>query len=294
MYYNTSTDFKECFSLDVQERGLPKEKPKPYVGVTGLITPTEVAQVATDFREAGLSMKSGYIPALGFVVSNWRLDNPMKAGWQCPAAADLPSLARQTVVLSALPIIHYRTSNPRDIDEELSRLFSMDGMYEKGYCRAVQLNVDWPPPDVMQRLATRWPAMLSVLRLSDTAMSSMSVEDVLRRCTEYNSVIDYIFIDPSGGRGRSLELSKTIELMIALRETLPAKRLGVAGGFDGQAILAQVPVLKKAFSDDFSLDAQGRLRTDRDNAINLVKAKRYIDTAASVLLKQPYDRRAIL
>jgi hypothetical protein len=89
---------------------------------------------------------------------------------------------------------------------------------------------------------------------------------------EGHGLIDYLLIDPSGGRGKSFDADKTISLLKPHNNVGYA--LGVAGGLRAATINNLIPVLKK--QPNLFWDAEGGLRNEEDGLI-LEAALEYLD-----------------
>ncbi len=253
---------------------------KPYIGITGFKTQEEVLRLSDVFEHAGLG-SGRYTAMFGFGVSSKRLAKMEKCGSGTPAAEDLPGLAG-SVPSWAIPMMHYFTKVPDVMNRELRDLFSLEGMYEKGICRAVQLNMSWPKVGDIERLVKDFPDMEIVLQLPERAMSRLSTEEISRKAAKYDSLVSYVLVDPSGGTGTEFDVEQGIELMNSLYEKMPQTIIGIAGGFSAENVGERVRRIKDSFPKDFCIDAQGKLAENR--AIVYSKAKAYIENAARGLL----------
>ena len=125
-------------------------KPQAYVGITGFKEDAEVAKVATQFMQTGFlgpghrpQLPNDYQPMFGFLCSSKRLEDVFSEGRQSPPVADLGCLTRYTPK-GSLSMIHYFTESQNSLAEEVKQVFSIDGMYEHNFCRALQINMAWP------------------------------------------------------------------------------------------------------------------------------------------------------
>src|SRR3989344_168917 len=137
-------------------------KPKPYVGITGFKTKTEIDEISRTWEEQGRDL--GYKFMFGFICSAKRLKEKEKSGTESPSINDLPILTGITPRFG-LPMIHYYTPNRERLSQELQEVFSTGKMYEQGFCRAVQLNMTWPDPDQIQEVKKEFPNLEIVLQL---------------------------------------------------------------------------------------------------------------------------------
>tara|TARA_Y100000310_G_C20584248_1_gene764586 strand:+ start:382 stop:1152 length:771 start_codon:yes stop_codon:yes gene_type:complete len=255
-------------------------KAKPYVGITGLKTHRDVAEISRMFEENGFNADSSHQPMFGYLVSEKRLRSPEKCYKRSPPAEILASLASYAPE-NILTMMHYHTKNLDSLAEQVKQLFSLGDMYENGFCRAVQLNVVWPELNRVQEIMGEFPDMKIVLWLP----SSDSVESIANRAKEYDSLVTYALIDPSGGLGKEFDIGRSTELMAALNEAMPTTRIGVAGGFSGDNVGSVVGEIQKRYDNKFFIDSEGRLRSTNDLVLDFAKVRMYIEEAGKILLK---------
>ena len=253
---------------------------KSYVGITGFKTEDEVKKIGEQFITAGFNEEHNYMPMFGYLVSEKRLADKESVGTQSPAAKDLTNLVRIAPVFS-LPTMHYHTTKKEKIAQEVNELFSLNNLYD--YCQAVQLNIDWPAPAQLEHIIAGFPEMRIILQLPKHATTGQTPEQVAQRAGEYETLVSYILIDPSGGKGTDFDIAECIVVMHALQQRLPNIRLGIAGGFSGDNVDERITTIKQHYLKPFCIDAQGKLRTNDKEALNLEKTKAYISRAARVL-----------
>ena len=102
-----------------------------------------------------------------------------------------------------------------------------------------------------------------------------------KRVKEYLGLVDYILLDPSGGRGESFHPEAMDWFLEDLQKEVGNKiGLGVAGGLSAETLKQQIGPLVKKYPD-LSIDAEGRLRDENDN-LDLAKATLYIRKARKI------------
>ncbi|MBI2582289.1 hypothetical protein HYV87_04160 [Candidatus Woesearchaeota archaeon] len=253
-------------------------RPIAYVGITGFKEDREVRTVAEQFLEHGfLGPEAGHtakyhVPMFGFLCSSKRLADRRSQGEQSPRAEVLDCLARYTPH-GAIPMIHYFTENRKALAEEVKRVFSIGDMYEKDYCRAVQINMEWPDTDQIEAIRKEFPEMDVVLQLPKEALKDS------QRAIEYGDLVQYCLIDPSGGKGQEIS-DEHLGLVKILHDSMPNTRIGVAGGLNGDNVREIMKKVYDAIGDFFCIDAQGQLRTDDKTGLHYVKTAKYIDSAS--------------
>lgn len=254
---------------------------KPYVGVTGFKTLGEIRDIGAAFLESGFEASASHVPMLGYLCSHKRLMEKGISGTQAPAAKDLPLLT-SIADRAVLPMIHYSTQEKDTLAGQVEDLFSLGGMYAYGHCRALQLNMVWPLPAQVELIKSAYPQMSIVLQLPKDATDR--IDESANRCQEYASLIDYVLIDPSGGKGMELDVRKTIDMMCALRDNIPSAMIAVAGGLDGGNACGLITLIRQGYDSPFCVDAQGRLRTGSKDGLDLAAAQHYIRACASAIL----------
>jgi len=258
---------------------------KPYVGVTGFKTVQEIKRVCRVFGIEGFGEGNNYRSMIGFLVSEKRMSMPDVGGKRSPQVNSLQALASHCP-RESLPMMHYFTKSGETLSEQIDTLFSLDRMYEENHCRALQLNVVWPPLSQMEKIISKFPKMEIVLQLPERATEGLSAGEVANRAKAYDPLVSYALVDPSGGLGIEFDVDKSTELMFALREAMPTTRLGIAGGLGPENVRTMVEAVTKNFKDPFCIDAEGKLRDEgpNHNKLDIDKTATYIERASDFLL----------
>jgi hypothetical protein len=96
-----------------------------------------------------------------------------------------------------------------------------------------------------------------------------SNEDIVAKLQEYEDLISYALIDPSGGLGIDVDPQRAAKLMLLMHKKLRTITPGVAGGFSADNVAERVhatQVTDKCHACshvkgyDYCIDAQGKLR----------------------------------
>lgn len=268
--------------------------PSPYIGITGFKTKEEIIRTANAFKEnyeKCRAYKSVYKPMFGFLCSNKRLEDKLSEGTQSPAFVQLKELIDYAVEADSLkkciPMIHYHTENAKTLADEIKEVF--DGIYDK--CKAVQLNMTWPAIEQVEKIKKEFPEIQIVFQLNKYALNDLEAENVVKRTKEYEKLVDYILIDPSGGLGVEFDLEKSCELMTAIENELENKTIGIAGGLDGENVKDKITNIAKKIHSYFCIDAQGKLRTEDKKEINAEKTNKYVAEALSAFSQRLHEYR---
>ncbi|MBN2141923.1 hypothetical protein JW711_01210 [Candidatus Woesearchaeota archaeon] len=258
-------------------------KGKPYVGITGFKTKKEIRFANAVFSNNGLP-NDEWTAMYGILSSNKRLRDFSSEGARSPALNQVHGLVEE-VSKGSLPAMHYYTPDQGSIETDVKRLFSETGIYDDNLCRAVQLNSKWPEPAQVERIMESFNEMSIILQLPRRATEGMHPETIAKKAKEYDSMIRYLLVEPSGGEGRDLDLEKTINLMLVLHEFMPDTLIGLAGGLSEKNAGQVVGYTKMSYTYKFFFDAEGKLRTSDDKGLDLAKVGRYVAKAAYAIAR---------
>lgn len=178
----------------------------------------------------------------------------------------------------ALNLIHYNTKERETLFDQMREVRSLAGPH----CHGFQLNIAWPDPNVLTRLAAQSQQTIIVLQIGSRAfeMVDRSPKKLAEKIAqEYTELVDYILLDPSGGYGKPFDPRATQVYL----ETLTSKNirggLGVAGGL-GPSTLNLLEPLVRGFPD-LSIDAEGKLRNKEDR-LDCELARNYVQSALAL------------
>ena len=267
---------------------------KHYIGVTGFNTSSEVRAGLEFFKEAGVNMESKHIPMMGFLMSKRTLyDIPPKRdiapnqkylNWR--VLKDRMELSKD----EALNAVHYASKTPGNIFSDMQvlflRLYGRSNLYNSNTCRAVQLNFAWPPVSELEKTLHNFPDLTMILQLPDKATSGLHPSKIARKLKEYEEVIDYALIDPSGGKGKEFSVNRAASLYTTIRDEMPRLLVGVAGGLNDANAYDNISRFRDAVgTTSFSVDSESglRIKTDYIDDLDLMKVKNYVFGAAQAL-----------
>ncbi|MFA5857033.1 MAG: hypothetical protein WC867_06740 [Candidatus Pacearchaeota archaeon] len=258
---------------------------KPYVGITGPINTYEVEHLVTLFESNGYNMESDYLPMIGFLVSYKTLTKQPVSNRRYPNFLNLRDLLRKCEN-KIFTMIHYN-SRESDLADQIDNVFN--GLYEEDLCRSLQLNIPSPNKSELIKIKRKMPEMEIVFQANRHILNSGDSFEVSKKISEYSGLIDYILIDPSGGRGQEFDMKSSVELYFELREKIPEVQIGFAGGFNTENVNLRVnELIERIGNQNFSIDAEGGLRDKLsseygDDLLNLNKVKDYLFEASLVL-----------
>lgn len=253
-------------------------KEKPYVGITGFKTELDVAIASLFFKRCGFAIPGmPYKAMYGFPCSPHKIMNPDKQGSRGPSLNCLASLVKK-VPGWALPMVHYFTNEKDTLDEQVKEVFSKNNLYD--ICKALQLNVAWPGLKQVRNIMDEYKEMKIVLQIPLPLVEETKIKDIVARAKEYDSLVSYVLVDPSRGKGKQFQ-EKDISLMCALGKAMPSTTMGIAGGLGPSSVKSKVASVKKEYNDLFSIDAEGALR--KDNELSGYKVRDYIESSVCLI-----------
>jgi len=259
---------------------------RPYVGITGPVTKEEVNNIITEFTNAGYNLQSQHVPMLGFLVSYKTLNGQQTNNRRYPQVKDLRKLIEEAQGM-VFPMIHYNSREMSTLGYQLDLIF--DELYDDKLCRAVQLNIVWPEIVQLAHSKSVMPELQIVFQASHHVIDGINHKDLVKRIISYGPLIDYVLIDPSGGKGKKFNIEDSLAIYQDIRERCPNLTVGFAGGFNGSNVKNVCKELVERIGDDhFCIDAEGGLRDKitneyGDDILNLDKVKKYVKEASLIL-----------
>lgn len=259
-------------------------KTKPYIGVTGITRDNEADLVRRTFDES-LSPNDTHQGMAGYLVSNEYMRAVSQKNSRYVPLAQLRGLMTRTESPGILNMIHFGTDQRRDLAGQITQVFESDHLYDDGICRAVQLNMSWPPIDQLAKIKESFPSLQVVLSLTRGIFANNSRYDISKRLAPYPELVDYILIDPSGGHGVPFEADDIAKYYRSLDHDRFSQPVILAGGFDASNVDSRLEdISRRLGTKHFGIDAERNLRTPRDNdfasLLDLGQTARYIQKAA--------------
>lgn len=257
---------------------------KPYIGVTGISMPEEAEIIAETFSTV-LPEDASHQGMSGYLVTSKTLGSFGERSAKYPNLDNLPELLKITNG-SGLNVIHYATSDKDTLSEQILRLFTKSNIYADGLCQALQLNISWPDVNELESIRTAMPDLKLVLALTPKIVREETRFDIEDRITDYQELVDFVLVDPSGGNGGSFESTALTPIYTSIKDAMRTQTIIISGGFSEGNILLRLTELAYLFrTKQFGIDAEARLR-ERTTAdptgrkLSLPKTVSYIKTAA--------------
>lgn len=272
------------------------ERPRPYVGVSGIVSPHIQAEVQAAAREVELE-KKGRLLALGVkaVHKTQFLDVPNKYGPQWyPVGADsfrgAMSAEAQDQDLLAVAQVYldvYHVGDP-----EYRKHFTAQ-IVERGQPWLQALQFDMLPwhssPDMLTFLQeTKEEFGLGILlQCHKDAMQELGPKGVVRRLGHVASFVNYLLFDASHGTGTRLDANSLDPFLEEAHSStsLDTTGIAIAGGLDAASVREDLPELVSRYPD-LSWDAEGRLHPVNERGerpLNVQIARDYLHASTAVL-----------
>lgn len=245
---------------------------KPYVGVTGFMDSREVADVLEAVpANGGRQLMVGVLTSFE-TLRRQKNKRPGRYPETHLMNRIFPSDPR------CLNLIHYATDVPETLYEQLILLTRRGGSHLHGF----QLNIAWPPPQILERYRWVHQNIAIVLQVGRRAFEEVGDDPATlaeKVASEYRGLVEHVLLDPSGGRGEPFDPDTARACLDALAAKDLGIGLGVAGGFSATTLYRLEPLAR-----DFpalSIDAEGKLRNQSD-ALDPTNARAYVTEALRI------------
>jgi hypothetical protein len=158
------------------------------------------------------------------------------------------------------PVIHFSTSHPLPLSEQIEDIFDYNSIYQKGICRTVQLNISWPDIDEIKKITSKYDELSIILQIN--MWDKLDKESWLK-IDDYLPYISYLLFDASGGRGKynapyafMFKVNQIIQYF-----NLDPEKIVLAGGLSSKNIASFYHLASDTLGLKYlSFDAQGGLR----------------------------------
>jgi phosphoribosylanthranilate isomerase len=262
---------------------------RPYIGITGAVTRDEVRYICDQFSETD-SLNLMHQPMIGILASKKTLNGEEVENRRYPSIENLPGLMEEARKNdSVLTMLHYNTSRKRDDQWSLEVIRALEGVYSDGLCDAIQLNMVWPEIDQIISIKEQMSGLGIVLQLSKSAMNERTPEEIGEMVNRYDHTIDYVLIDPSGGRGLNFNVEESVEVYLEIKRRRMDLVVGFAGGLNGENVGEVVrSVGERIGNGSFCIDVEKGVRDEQsekygDDVLNNRKVSEFIQGTMSIL-----------
>lgn len=268
-------------------------RPKPYVGVSGVVNPEQQAVL----RRAALPLeKVGRSLAIGVKAvrkTQWHdTENKYGAEWYpvgeaisgCVVASDDRELRVAQIFLDQ--------KEARQCSEENYEKCFIDKLLGRAGLSLNGIQFDMLPWDsewhggVLGHIRKSQPDYKIILQAHKAQMEQHGPSELIDRLKPYacNGLVDYVLFDASHGTGTELDI-ETLKRFVDEAYTRTNLGVGIAGGLDAGVVARQLPAILKNYPD-LSFDAEGKLHInpdDDDRSLNLCTARDYLLASAEAI-----------
>ena len=237
-------------------------RPVPYIGITGFTTNEQVQRVV---RAAEIPRFYPYLMIGVLVSENTLAGHPAKWPKRNPAKEKIASIFEPFA--TTINLVHYHTTDQSTLVGQLVAMDTLAGDHCDGY----QLNMPWPDPRLLEQYLSQAIARNKkrtiVLQCGRRALEKFGknprrIAEEVR--TNYEGLVDYVLIDPSGGKGEEIDSHFAVD---CLNELMQIRNIGpgIAGGLSYESGYAKLAPIAQDIDENFSVDAEGRMRDSNDD-----------------------------
>ncbi len=226
----------------------------PYIGITGIVTPGDVATIASCVALAPASHRL----MAGVLVSAKTLRGERVTSRRYPHASRVEALLAGCAEAGAWPVVHYNTRAEGEVfGLELALLCSLFPSL-----RGVQLNVATPDHRVVADFVRSHPGVEVIVQINRAALcATPRPVDAIHYANAYDSA-HHALLDLSGGTGAPVDGSLAARIARAWGAFNVGPRLGVAGSLGpgaGESLAA--------LRDDAGAEAFAALSFDTETGV---------------------------
>ena len=276
------------------------QKPRPYIGVTGVMTKDEASKIQMLYRRTCNEQLRGKRQwpdlMIGVLVSSKTLaggtnNHPNRY----PRMNDISSILMPSSSgnYRAINLVHYSTDDEESVRDQLDKVAELAGDGFNGF----QLNMPWPNPFGLYwgKSRGRPKGEYMVLRIGPRTLGEpdQNPNHLIDHIADYRQygwtetdLIDAVLFDISGGHGQPFALDDLLPYVEALVRNFPSIGIGVADGLCDGTIESVKPLIK--ICPYLSINAM-ELLLDEDGNLDLEKVKDYFDTAIRELYAPQYS-----
>jgi hypothetical protein len=271
------------------------KRPESYVGVSGVVSPEQQAQLNTLFQETGLGA-TDRILAFGVKATHKAQFNsqPNKYGdaWYPVGGAQFRQALESTEGTRSMAIAQ-AYFEPKSIDDPWYRTMFSNHIFKEGAPWIDGIQFDLLPwhykPELftfLEELKAKHDTKI-LLQVHEPAMELMGPKRVIKKLGEHAGALDYILFDASHGKGERLNVGALSKFLRRAYDSEELQGVGIAlaGGLDGSIIEEELPTILNEFPD-ISWDAEGRLHPENGTSqrpLDMAIVKTYMDASNKVL-----------
>lgn len=263
----------------------------PFTAAVGIDSAANYVMTMTEI-EASMpgAMKTGQL-AVGLLMSEKTglLGIPNRHGEIYPTFESAERIAQTREYLGHLGhsflsvILHYNSDNPKEVSGQLHRaLAPIDYGID-----AIQINGLYPGRESLrlQALKQNYPKMPILLQIHKWIFDDYKRHELAEDIgASYRAgAMDGVWLDASGGEGKSMDAEKLISYIKDIRQAAPSLRIGVAGNLNADNLEEKItPIL--AVDSNISWDAQTGVQDEHQGkrSFSVTKSIRFLVRSAEL------------
>lgn len=265
-----------------------------YAGLTGITSSREARMCSHIFQSAVACVGRYVAENLNFmqgvlVSSKTLVGGTNKWPNRYPPIDSIPDIFSMDWP-RVLRTIHYNTDDPSTLVEQVHQVIDI----APSSIDALQLNMRWPSPIMLQRINRNHPHLRIILQIGASALADVDEPGEIflgKALKDYEGVVDDFLVDPSGGKGEPLDIWRAFACLAD--DQIPASmRSGWAGGFRADNVYKTRGPMRR-LKRPVNIDAEGGVRTpkvihtdqkegaDLGDHLDLQKASAYLGKAVA-------------
>lgn len=269
------------------------ERPRPYIGVSGIASPEKQTQTITAFESLGLTAKRGLLLGVKALHKCQWLDQPWKRDDQWDVVGEAAFRSALNSDSRSLNIAQAYFDKNLVGDKRYRDAF-LNSIYERGKPWIDGIQYDCLPwhenPDMLRFLHEtkgRHPGTKVLLQCWKDTLERYSPKQLARLLGQHAEALDYLLFDTSHGKGEPFNpeyLIPYIEEAYA-NESLGTVGISLAGGIGNQESIEKVRTIIEEFPDT-SYDAESNLhprQADGSMPLDIETVRKYFDYSADAL-----------
>lgn len=262
------------------------ERPKPYVGVSGVISQQqqrELTEIASPLLAHGRRLALG----VKAVRNTQWLDRENKFGSQWyPVGDDIASALTADDQLRVAQI-YLDQKQAREMGEQQYERRFVDKLLQRTGDMFSGVQFDLLPWDsanyteLFTHIKAERPDMAILLQAYRGQMENLGPDELLRRLRWYGDLVDYVLFDASHGTGVTLD-TEALATFVEPAHRHTSYGIGVAGGLNGAVVRDRLSPLLERYPD-LSFDAEGQLHKTADGSLDMSVTRDYLEAAEQAI-----------
>ena len=140
----------------------------------------------------------------------------------------------------------------------------------------------WTPPQAIADFRLNHPNSTLVIQISSSAFEHVKQQHhlIAEVCRQYLPHAHRFIIDLSGGKALPINIRTSTAAAVAIKDAAPHASITFAGGISHHNVSAIIRDINQDYRYDYSIDAEGALRTN-DDQLDTQAATQYMSNAAA-------------